>query len=70
MENPKKPSGPTWTGEQSGRINAIEQKYRDRMDLADAQGLKVDKEELIAQKHREIKTILTASQFKNYKNRD
>ena len=68
MENSKKSYGTTWTNEQSSSVNIIEQKYRRCIFLADMQGLKVNKEELIVHKRREIKAILSSSQFEKYAN--
>lgn len=68
MENSKKSFRSTWTTEQSGTISTIEQKYRKCIYLTNMQGLKIDEQELKAQKCREIKAILTYSQFKSYLN--
>lgn len=68
MQNLKKSFALTWTKEQVSTVNTIEQKYHKRLHLADVQGLKVNKEEFTAQKCREIKAILSSSEFKDYLN--
>jgi hypothetical protein len=68
MENLKNSYKSTWSKEQSSTVNTIEQKYRKRMFLADVQGLKVDKKEQTGQKCKEIKAILSSSQYNNYLN--